>query len=59
MNVATTSLIHNPHLYEYYSKKRREDKHHRVALSHIAKKLIRIIFKLETDQIDFDIQQMR
>ena len=59
MNVATTSLIHNPHLYEYYSKKRREDKHHRVALSHVAKKLIRTIFKLETDQIDFDIQQMR
>lgn len=31
---------------EYYQKKRNEGKHHFVALTHVAKKLIRVIFKL-------------
>jgi len=60
MNVAETSLIHNPKLYDYYLKKRDKDKKvHRVALSHVAKKLINIIFCLEKNDIDFDMSKMR
>ena len=59
MNVAETSLIHNPSLYEHYLKKRNEGKAHRIALSHIAKKLVRIIFSLEKHNTDFDMSKMR
>ena len=59
MNVAETSLIHNPTLYEYYLKKRNEGKVHRVALSHVAKRLVRIIFCLEKNNADFDMSKMR
>ena len=59
MNVAESSLIHNPSLYEYYLKKRNEGKSHRVALSHVAKKLIRIIFSLEKNNTNFDMSKMR
>lgn len=59
MNVAESSLIHNPKIYEYYINKRKEGKHHRVVLSHIAKKLIRIIFILEKNNLDFDFDKMR
>ncbi len=58
MNVAETSLIHNPAMYEYYLNKKK-DKKHRVALSHVAKKLARIIFSLEKNNTDFDISKMR
>jgi len=51
---AETLYIHNPVISDYYYKKRREGKCHRVALSHVARKLINIIFKLETCKIDFD-----
>lgn len=54
MNVALTVISNNPVFYDYYEKKRNEGKAHRVALSHVAKKLIRIIYKLEKDDIDFD-----
>lgn len=59
MNVAEYSLIHNPVLYEYYLKKKREGKPHRVALSHVAKKIVRIIYHLETHDIDFDSSKLR
>ena len=36
-------------------KKRDEGKSHRVAISHVARKLVRIIYKLETEHIDFDL----
>lgn len=53
-NVAMTVMVHNPVFYEFYQKKRSEGKCHRVALSHVVKKLIRIIFKLEKDNLMFD-----
>lgn len=56
---AEKTLIHNPVLYEYYLKKRNEGKHHNVALSHVAKRLTRIIFYLEKNDTDFDIEKMR
>ena len=59
MNVAESSLIHNPLLYEFYLKKRAEGKHHRVALSHVAKRLVRIIYHLEVHNLDFDFAKMR
>ena len=59
MNCAQYSLVHNPQMYNYYLKKRSEGKAHRVALSHVAKKLIRIIFALETQQIMFNPEQMK
>lgn len=59
MNVSESSLLHNPVLYDFYKKKRQEGKVHRVALFHVAKKLVRIIFTLETHNIDFDLSKMR
>ena len=59
MNVAESSLIHNPVLYDFYLKKRNEGKHHRVALSHVAKRLVRIIFHLEKNNCNFDLSKMR
>lgn len=59
MNVSSSMLIHNPVLYEFYLKKRSEGKHHRVALSHVAKRLVRIIYHLEIYNTDFDFAKMR
>lgn len=59
MNVAESSLMHNPILYDFYLKKRSEGKPHRVALSHVAKRLVRIIFHLEKNNLDFDLSKMR
>ena len=54
MNVSMVVIAHNPIFYDYYYKKRSEGKCHRVALSHVCKKLVRVIFKLETNNISFD-----
>ena len=43
----------------YYAKKRAEGKPHRVAITHVAKKLIRIIYALERQDVDYDIQKLR
>lgn len=59
MNVAESQLIHNPTLYDYYRKKFHEGKVHRVALSHVAKRLVRIIFCLEKNNVDFDSNKLR
>lgn len=55
MNCAESVLMYNPAFYAYYRKKRDEGKSHRVAISHVARKLVRIIYKLETERIDFDL----
>lgn len=54
MNAAMLVVRFNPVFYDYYLKKRSEGKCHRVALSHVSKKLIRVIYTLETRQIDFN-----
>ena len=54
MNIAMTILSNSPTFYDYYLKKRSEGKCHRVALSHVCKKLIRVIYYLEKKQIDFN-----
>ena len=42
----------------YYAKKRGEGKPHRVAITHVAKKLIRVIYALERQDIDFNAQKL-
>ena len=54
MNIANVVIKYNPTFYDYYLKKRSEGKCHRVALSHVCKKLLRVIYKLETQKIQFD-----
>ena len=54
MNVSMIVLRYSPTFYDYYHKKRSEGKCHRVALSHVCKKLIRVIYSLEKNDNDFD-----
>jgi len=54
MNTAMIILRYSPTFYDYYLKKRSEGKCHRVALSHVCKKLIRVIYTLEKNNIDFN-----
>ena len=54
MNACQPLIIHEPVFAEYYAKKRAEGKPHRVALTHVAKKLLRIIYTLQTKNIPYD-----
>ena len=44
---------------EYYAKKRAQGKPHRVAITHVAKKLIRVIYTLERQDVDYNSQLIR
>lgn len=59
INACLTLMIYNPTLYNYYLKKKAEGKHHRVVMTHLAKKLIRIIFHLEKTQTYFDSNKLK
>lgn len=54
-----TLLGRYPVLYDYYKKKRDEGKSHNVALSHVAKKLLRVIFYLEKNNKVFDTNLLK
>ena len=54
LNTAEMIFMQEPIFTEFYYKKRNEGKTHRVALSHVAKKLVRIIYKLESENIKFN-----
>ena len=54
MNIAQTVVNNNLCFSKYYLKKRNEGKNHRVALSHVVKKLLRVIFYLEINNKEFD-----
>lgn len=54
MNASLTLLKYNPTFYDFYLKKRSEGKSHRVALSHVCKKFVRLIYTLETKHVDFN-----
>lgn len=54
MNLCIPLIQYNYVFAAYYDKKRSEGKPHRVACSHLVKKLIRIIFNLEKNGIDVD-----
>ncbi len=59
MNLCIPLIQYNMVFAEYYAKKRSEGKTHRVACSHLVKKLIRVIFTLEKNGIDFDPNKLR
>lgn len=54
MNVCIVVIANNHTFYDYFHKKMNEGKPYRVALSHVCKKLIRVIFILEKKNIQFD-----
>lgn len=58
-NLVPTLCLHNPVFYSYYIKKRNEGKSYRVAQSHVIKKLIRVIYRLETTDTFFDSNLLR
>ena len=59
MNSAPFFYMYNPKVYDYYHKKRNEGKSHRVALTHVAKKLIRIMFHLVKNNEPFDDDKLK
>ena len=59
MNLCIPLTQYNIVFAEYYAKKRAEGKTHRVACSHLAKKLIRVIFTLEKNDMIFDPTKLR
>ena len=59
MNLCIPLTQYNIVFAEYYAKKRAEGKTHRVACSHLVKKLIRVIFTLEKNDMIFDPTKLR
>ena len=59
MNCARSVVNYEPTFAEYYAKKRAEGKTYRVALSHTAKKLIRVLFALQTQNLVYDPDAMK
>jgi transposase len=59
MNCANGVCLHNEVFAAYYRKKRDEGKEHNVARNHVAKKLVRIIYTLETKGVMFDAEKLR
>ncbi len=59
MNCAQTVINNEPTFADYYAKKRAEGKGHRVALSHIAKKLLRVIYTLQTKELTYNPEFIR
>ena len=59
MNCCLPVVRFNMVFAEYYAKKRAEGKTHRVAMSHVTKKLIRLIYTLETTGQAFDESKLR
>ncbi|MBO4909199.1 MAG: IS110 family transposase [Lachnospiraceae bacterium] len=59
MNCALPLIRFDITFASYYAKKRSEGKPHRVAISHVTKKLIRVIFALERQNTDFVATALR
>ena len=59
MNCAQTVINNEPTFAAYYAKKRAEGKEHRVALTHVAKKLLRVIYTLETKELSYNPDLVR
>ena len=59
MNCAQSVVNYEPTFAEYYAKKRAEGKTYRVALSHTAKKLLRVLFAIQTKNLVYDPDAMR
>ena len=59
MNCAQTVVNYEPTFATFYAKKRAEGKPHRVALSHVVKKLLRVIYTLQTKNLAYDSNFVR
>ena len=59
MDSSERLICYNPNFYAFYRKKREEGKSHHVALSHLARKLVRLIYKIETEHIDFNLSNIK
>ena len=59
MNCTQTVVNYEPTFAEYYAKKRTQGKPYRVALTHTAKKLLRVIFTLQTKTLAYDPDAVR
>ena len=59
MNACLPIITNEPVFAEYYAKKRAEGKPYRVALTHVAKKLLRVIYTLQTKNIPYDPDMIR
>ena len=55
MNTAHNVVKYNKTFHDLYGKKRAEGRNHYNALGHYADKLVRIIFKIMTDEVTFDL----
>lgn len=53
-NYAFLSLRFLPTINDYYHKKKLEDKHHKVVLTHVCRKLLRMIYHIEFNNISYD-----
>ena len=54
INCCLPLISNEPVFAEYYAKKRAEGKSHLVAMTHVAKKLLRVIYTLQTRNIPYD-----
>jgi len=59
MNCSRSIKLHNEVFAAYYQKKRDEGKPHFVAINNVAKKLVRLIYALETKGVMFDADKLR
>lgn len=59
MNCCLPVVNNEPTFAEYYAKNRAEGKTHRVAMTHVAKKLLRVICTLQTKNIPYDPSLLR
>ena len=56
MNAAHNVVKNNKTFHDLYEKKRAEGCKHYNALGHCAGKLVRVIFKMMTDEVAFDLE---
>lgn len=54
MNCCLPLISNEPVFAAYYAKKRSEGKPHRVALTHVAKKLLRVVYTLQTKNVRYN-----
>ena len=59
MNCAQTVVNCEPTFAMFYAKKRAEGKPHRVALSHVVKKLLRVMYILQTKNLVYEANAVR
>lgn len=57
MTAARMVVMHTETYGQYFAKKRSEGKHYFVALSHVAKRLVRLIYRLEINQETFRLDK--